>query len=315
MRGDIFHLDAFPSGFEEFRFSAPGWHHFTKPRGAKLLWFCVISSGAGGGGGFTRASGVQGGGGGGGSGAGIPAFTLIPAAFVPDILSIYVGKGGEGGAANTAGSPGESSFITTVPGVTQTVVNTSNGFTLMFTLRNPTSSQGQPGTGAAGGAGGNDGTPSGAVLVNRGIATNTGGASSGTNGGASSDGVSSALNNASSVPVFTGGTGGGGVTTGDVAGRGGTFLINGASHMSVYGNPINPISNAGGGDGMPGFCMGSSTFPYIYVGGGGGGANGTGAGGNGGQGALGCGGGGGGAGTTGGRGGDGGHGLVIIGVL
>lgn len=103
---------------------------------------------------------------------------------------------------------------------------------------------------------------------------------------------------------FSGGAGGAGVGTGDVAFAGGNQSAFGALFPQLNGGAAGSNNGSGG-----------QLFPRPLFGGRGGcggGSNGTGVGGNGGAGAPGCGGGGGGGGTTGGRGGPGGPGGVLI---
>lgn len=297
MRSDMFHLDT-GTGLEQFEFWTPGWHTWIKPKGARLVYVRCFGGGGGGGGGFTRASGNAGGGGGGGTYAS-GYYGWICAKDLPDQLYIYVGKGGAGGAANTGGVGGENSALCLLPSLTQ-----ANLINSPFSLGAAGGNPGNPGLAGAGGAAiGNPNANTGAMWF-RGV-VNVFVAGNGLAGGATGTPTTVSV-----VVVNTlQGQGGAGVTSGDVAAAGGSFV---GTATTPYANFFINGGAAGGGRGQDGWIM---RQPFLMFGGGaGGGSNGTGPGGAGGDGAPGGGGGGGGAGTTGGAGGRGGDGFVLLGI-
>lgn len=276
------------------------WLTWTKPRGATMVNILAIGGGGGGGGGFTAAAAAaRGGGGGGGSSA--HSRCLLPCLYLPDILYIQVGQGGQGvlSGGGTAGS-GILSYVSIAPNLT-----TSN---LLLASGAAGAVGGVTGTGAAAGTGGAAGTAvaagsamplSGAGQVNwtAGQVGSAGGAQTGAVGVAVAIPVTQAL--------CQGGSGGAGVTAADFAG--GLFTAIAGSWLSEQ-RPATPAAGtAGHGSGGPQIWQ-----PFFSFGGGGGSSSNASAGANGGNGAHGAGGGGGGGGTTGGRGGNGGSGIVII---
>jgi len=86
--------------------SAPEWRTWRKPRGAKFIYMIGVGSGSSGGCGLNSAT-TSGGGAGGSSGA--QTVVMIPAMFVPDVLYVQTGAGGQqpavlvSGAVNVAG--------------------------------------------------------------------------------------------------------------------------------------------------------------------------------------------------------------------
>lgn len=96
---------------------------WVKPQGASFVWFTLIGAGGGGGGNFTNEvdplNPIYRIGGGGASG-GVTNF-MCPAFFLPDVLQVAVGNGGDAGAsgyedavnftAASAGTIGESTII------------------------------------------------------------------------------------------------------------------------------------------------------------------------------------------------------------
>lgn len=296
MRAESFHLDS-GNGFEPFEFATPGWHAFTKPRGARLIYLRCFGAGGGGGGGFTRASGVAGGGGGGGV-YGSGYYGWCPASQFPDVVYVYVGEGGAGGAASSDGTAGEHSGIAVALGLTNANLIASAGAL--------GAAGGQPGRGGAATSPGNPGNPNAntsSAWFRGHTSVYTGG--NGSPGGYPTPGNGTLNNNVAST---TGGLGGGGVTVGDVGSAGGS--LSGTLWASTF---LVPGGAAGGGRGGDGIEIRKPV--RIWTGGSGGGGSGLTPGGDGGDAAANVGGGGGGgAGTTGGRGGRGGHGYVLIGV-
>jgi len=84
------------------------WRTWRKPRGAKFIYMIGVGSGSSGGCGLNSAT-SSGGGAGGPSGA--QTVVMIPAMFVPDVLYVQTGAGGQqpavlvSGALNVAGVP------------------------------------------------------------------------------------------------------------------------------------------------------------------------------------------------------------------
>lgn len=274
------------------------WQTYLKPRGKTMLSILCIGGGGGGGGGFTRAAAAAGGGGGSGGSSAVTR-VVIPFYFLPDVLYIQVGQGGQGvsSGGGTAGS-GVLSYVAVAPNTTATNVLAVSG--------NAAAVGGGTGTGAAVGAAGTAGTiatiancPLAGLGYYQFIAGQIGVA-----GGA----VAGAVGTAQSIPttsvITMGGSGGAGTTSADFAG--GLFTAISNSYLSEQ-RPETPA--AGSNNGSGGVQMWK---PFFSFGGGGGSSSNTGIGGNGGNGAYGAGGGGGGAGTTGGRGGNGGTGIVIM---
>jgi hypothetical protein len=259
------------------------WKTWVKPRGAKIVNFIVIGSGAGGGGGFVAAAGNKSGGASGGTGA----FTrgIFQANILPDILYVYCGIGGAGGLGGlspTSGSSGESSFVSLIPDTT----SVSN-----ILLRSGTTPSGGGGAGST--AAPTQGTAETIGVVGNNIFWNLGTVIS----QVGLPGVVGALvngqNNTMQSFIVQGGGGGG-------TGTGGGLTTNGPYPL-INSTPVNT-------KGLDGFIFYN---PFGLIGGRGGGGGTTG--GNGGNGAPGTGGGGGGAGTSSaGNGGRGGDGLVII---
>lgn len=240
---------------------------WVKPQGASFVWFTLI--GAGGGGGFDGAG--SNGTGGGGSGA-VTNF-MGPAFLMPDVLRVFVGKGGTYGVDGTA----STIIYQQKDGV---------GYTLLT---------------AAGGFAGDQSTTAGA-----------GGAASVSNyfscmgffqsvaGQAGSDGAGTqaGVNQTASATTFLSGGAGG---SGGVSGTGGSVTAN-------YGYSL-PLTPAGGTvEGYDGFFY---IQPIIVGLGGSGGTTNSGARFSaGGDGGVGC--GAGGSGENEPLGGKGGNGLVVI---
>jgi len=275
-----------------FIYNSDGTHTCQLPKGVSMVYVITISAGGGGGGGFTSASGAAGGGGGGGTGA--VNRIIIPKIFLTDSLTVVVGAGGAGGAANTIGSNGGATSV----GLNVTTGGGAQSFLLSITAGG---GGGNPGTVGAGGTGGAAGATSsvnnmamtalGEFVLRAGIAGGDGNATGAPLAGIYGSGI---------VPLSAG-RGGAGRTAGNVPAAGGS--ISGRGFVQDV-----PGGTSGGGTGVDGMFM---RKPFVSLGGTGGGSS-TGVGGNGGNGGPGSGGGGGGAGTTGGTGGRGGNGLVII---
>lgn len=276
--------------------TATGWQAWEKPRNCSWVYAVAVQAGAGGGGGASGASGSGARGGGGGGGSGAVARIWIPARFVPDVLYVFVGKGGLGGSAANPGNNGTQTFISTR-------LNDSSASGLMLTAGSTVAQAGGAGSASAG-TGGSGGTAGTDINVHGiwGLLTfraGQAGSAAGNVAGAAGVAVSWGANNTS----LSGGAGGGSTPAADTNFAGGA--ITGAS-----GFPTIPGGLAAGGAGRSGIMIDA---PFSSCGGSGGGTNGaTGVGGRGGDGNLGSGGGGGGGGVTGGAGGNGGNGYVLI---
>ena len=278
-----------------------GMQSWYKPRGVSMIQFFAVSGGGGGGGGF---SGAVGGGGGGGACSGLTRF-ICPAIFLPDILDVQVGAGGQGGADGTNGANGLNSYVCTgknfnLPNrvVTGSVVAPSGG---------------APGTLGAGGAGGVAPTIAvtqpihtwGMWFSNVGLVGATGG----------NPGVAGTSVTAWATPPLSPGAGGGGGNVTDFDGGAQTAsALTDMESQGYYPTGAGNICKAGTGTGaaIDGSSFNPRLTPFFNAGGAGGGSNVAGVGGIGGAAGYGCGGGGGGSGLTGGRGGKGGDGIVII---
>lgn len=289
---------------------ARGVQVWYKPRGVSMINFVAVGGGGGGGAGLTRTAGTPGGGGGGGASSGIARF-LVPAIFVPDILYIFVGQGGQGGrpgVSSGAGTAGVNSFITTCPPLTAGTMAPLPNIWLDSGRNVP----GGGGGGAVGAAGSAGSVPTIAVIqphhlygnwvATVGLIGVAGGAHTGANGTAVT---------AWAANMFSPGAGGGGIaTTTDFTGGAQTitarYSVAGQTEMATTAIPAG-VANGGNGN-----AGRKSITPFLNSGGSGGGTDDNGQGGFGGNGGYGCGGGGGGAGATGGNGGNGGDGLVII---
>ena len=287
---------------------------WTKPRGVNFIRILCLGGGGGGGAGGRGAVNVSSGGGGGGSSS--QSIINFPVWFLPDILYVVVGYGGAGGAIDTNGSAGISSYV---------LINSNNLVGANVLCSGIRGSGGLSAGGA--GAGGTTltignifpsimGQAYSTLVTNRGISGQAG-ATGGSSGG-----------NGTSLPLQTtglivmGGCGGGAYAgaINSAGGAGGTIRPN----VDPY--PNQPTAAGGTSAGTAGEkgsngVQAMPNLPFFYGGAGGGGAgqaatgNSSLNGGSGGKGAYGCGGGGGGGGftgCTGNTGGDGGDGLVII---
>jgi len=271
------------------------WQTWVKPRGVGMVNINCIGGGAGGGAGFTDIAGNARGGGGGGGGSG-QGSVIIPAHYLPDILFVSVGAGGQPGA------DGMISYVSIFHSYNAAIVSTN----ILCCSGAAAATAGTAGTGAAAGAGGSAGTIATSTAMPRGTLGNYSfiAGQVGAAGGVQTGGVGASLAVPTSGVCCTGGAGGAGVTASNFAG--GAFSALTGSWFS----DIRPVAAASGGNnGAGGFHIKKPLFSF---GGCGGSSSNSTAGGKGGPGAYGSGGGGGGGGTTGGTGGTGGPGLVII---
>lgn len=254
---------------------------WTKPQGMQFVYILAIGGGGGGGNGATGATATARGGGGGGGGACI-ATGIWPAFLLPDTLYVNVGLGG------TSAIPGSASLVSLYPSTLYPIIRANGGA-----------------------AGGNaSGTTAGAAATAQTSASVTAMAlgnhgmlffNAGTVGYIGGSGTSTTGTNAVVLgsSITCGGAGGGGITTANAAGNGGTVVAANVTDVNL------PTITANGD--------GTTLFKPVFISLGGAGAPGlNAAAAAGGKGGLGCGGGGGGGGTTGGAGGAGGNGIVII---
>jgi hypothetical protein len=268
---------------------------YTLPTNARTLSIICVSAGAGGGSGRCGAAGTNRFGGSGGAGGTVTVIQSIPVSQLPSLnLSITVGPGGAGGAAqltsDTNGNDGQ--FVTVDSAVS------SSTTTICRASSQSTQTNGRGGTSTNSPVGVFPAGFTGTFTYQQGNAgsNTTLGTSVGT----------------SMIP--TAGAGGGGVNTSNIFSRGQVFgtpnsaggCWGGAPHG---GNPANGVDGATGIDPV--------IVPHIPVGSGGTGGNGGASvqGGAGRNGVRGGGGGGGGGGTNGlgsGAGGKGGDGFVRI---
>jgi hypothetical protein len=266
---------------------------WTIPANAKLLRFWVVSGGGGGGSGRRGAAGTNRTGGAGGHSAAV-SDVWYAASSLTSPLTVTVGAGGAGGAAQTVDDTnGNNGTLGGNSSVVCTGVNILVSPNAGAVMRG-----GIEGTATAA-AGGN--SLQGAMLQIDVGATGT-------------NGAGTSRQNLSALGAFlTGGSGGGGINSSNVAGAGGNNFQGTMTYL--FGSAVG-----GGGGANTGGNGGSSAANGAILGGSGsgGGANLTGAGGNGGNGYRGGGGGGGGASVNGnnsGAGGNGGNGFVRISVF
>ena len=272
-------------------FNGGTWSTWIKPRGAKLVNIICNGSGAGGGGGHQSSTTPRSGGAGGGGGA--TARLTINANLLPDILYILPGIGGNGGiggATATAGSSGQSSFVTLTP-------DTSSISNIVIRSGTTPSIGGTAGTGAVNAPsvlGETVGVIGNNIFANLGTFTFQLGVQS-TQGGSTTG------QNSTPTNFIAAATGGGGTSVGGNITSVGVFPATTASAANTNGQ---------------GTIIFYKPTLMLYGGQGGGGSLSSGNGGNGGNGAPGTGGGGGGAsfntGVNAGNGGRGGDGFVII---
>src|SRR5208337_1187444 len=92
------------------------WQTWKKPRGTNWIFMLGVGAGASGGCGCNTNAANSGGGGGGGSGA--QSLVFIPTIFVPDILYIQCGIGGQQPStlvSGAAGVNGSNTFVAIEP--------------------------------------------------------------------------------------------------------------------------------------------------------------------------------------------------------
>jgi hypothetical protein len=244
---------------------------WVKPRGSSMVRMVLIGAGGGGvGGSLTNTLGA-------GGASGAITTWIGPAIFVPDVLRVVIGAGGNGGLEDGNGQNGGATSITYQAKETA-------GYTLL------TANGGGGGTGITGGAAA--AASSNNYFGAAGIFSSIAGQA-----GAPRNGAITA-----STTTFLSGGAGGAATSG----------VPGSNVNTNYGYPtITGGAGTTGGNGGDGFFI---TQPLMLgAGGAGGGGHSSGTSGSGGNGGIGCGGGGGGRGTTsGGKGGNGGPGAVFI---
>ena len=207
---DFSHIANTANGSEFQVFSALGandWQTIITPRGKTQALFIAINGGAGGGGGFSAASGARGGGGGGGSG-GITrqhVFTKL----LPDVCYANVALGGAGGASGVAGSAGNPSLVSLQPSAAFIQNRIAGGGT--------NAGGGGAGAAASVGAAGAAGTGGSAAALGLGSLYASNGVAGGA-GGAVAGGVGTAVTWGNGTTFSSGGAGGGGTTSADIAG-------------------------------------------------------------------------------------------------
>jgi hypothetical protein len=281
--------------------SAPEWRTWRKPRGAKFIYMIGVGSGSSGGCGLNSAT-TSGGGAGGPSGA--QTVVMIPAMFVPDVLYVQTGAGGQQPAVLVSGAlnvAGVASYVCISPYTSVTAAGT-----ILF------ANGGQTGTAAATSTtGGTASTAAIAATINNMPLAGRGfyqffAGQAGTAGGTSSAGSLSSV--AQTYPttglMVQGGQGGVGYTSVTSSG-------NNSSTGAGFGDNFPSVVGASTADGTGDGSSGTMIKPFQYTGGTGGVAQR-----GGGIGAPGCGGGGAGGSSTGlptlARPGDGGPGFVYI---
>lgn len=226
---------------------------WVKPRGASMVRFLLIGAGGGGGNGSSTA-------GGGGGGSGAVTSWIGPAMFVPDILNVVVGFGGNG---NVNGTQSNIQY------------RSSNGNNTLLEANG----------GTAGNTGGTGGGKGAAMTANQFTASGIFISTDGQDGANGSSTASGSASPASSTTFLSGGGGG----AGSAAGTGGSVTPN-------YGYTVVPTTTAGGSvSGANGYFI---TQPIMVGTGGAGGTTSTSVGTTGGMGGIGCGGGGGGEDNT-----------------
>ena len=300
----------YPSNCEVYVFVGPidddlasvNWKFWNKPKNTTMTYMLAIGGGGGGGRGFQRGAGGDGGGGGGGATGGI-ARLLIPSFFLPDVLYIRPGSGGEGSStAGVAGTNGGIAYI----------CYSQNATAPNILLQSSAAQTGGGGTGtgtavgAAGAASAISTISTGAIIGSfSAIAGQNGGA-----GGAIAGNVGGSVTAWASVPL-SGGAGGAGST--GAAHAGGAITATAATNFTFvnWPNTAGAVATAGTNAGGRGNAGVNLWKPFRTSGASGGGTNDT-TGGDGNSAGIGSGGGGGGAGATAGRGGNGGPGMVMI---
>lgn len=224
---------------------------WVKPQGCSFVFFTLIGAGGDGAGGTTSA-------GGGGGGGGVITVCLVPAFLIPDVLSVFVGKGGAGSG-----------------GANRTVVEYRLKSTSSFLLLAATSSANASGsTGQSGGSAFTSNYFSAMGFVNS----------------ISGQGGSNAGSNVTASTVLSGGAGGGASlnTTGGsvtpflgyptISGGAPAPAQNGNNGISIFSNLLLSCGGSGGAGGrtLPSEAGGNGGNGGIGSGGGGGGICGSG---------------------------------------
>lgn len=259
---------------------------------SKCLFGVLAAGGTGGTSGWSDVAGAATTPSGGGGGAGGGVF-FMPGYLLPSIINVSVGAGGAGGVASRgASAPGSLGTKTDI------FVNNSNS--PLFTA-NP-GGAGAAATTSAAGTGGAIGTIGGylscGIFI---LIPNSGGAAGGTTGAASAIGAT--------VGFISGGSGGGAITTTNIAFKGADINAVGLQTVTtgLTGPNIAPTAQS---------FLFDSNMPNSSKGGCGGGSSSAAAGSDGAPGGFGSGGGGGGssnsAASNGGSGGKGGAGFAIL---
>jgi hypothetical protein len=205
------------------------------PGDVAQLFITGCGAGGGGGGGHNATAARAGGGGG---GSGMSVINLPVNCYPGSSLTITVGAGGPGGAANTNGTAGDPTTIAGLPTRSMWCQAFESG--VDGTLRIHGSDRGRAGTASSGGLGGAGGFST--------LANVAAGASGVANTG-SPAAPSNATITGTSVAAFTvaacGGGGGGGAST-----TGATTAGSNGGRISGTNNPFNLIAvGAGGQDG------------------------------------------------------------------
>ena len=295
------------------------WKIWNKPKGSTMTYMIAIGGGAGGGGGGQGVSGNQKGGGGGGGSSGITTL-LIPSFFLPDILYVSAGSGGEGKPLRTvtavgpAGGTGNISYVAFSIGLTGGSPSAPAGANILL-QSNAVAAAG----GTTGGNGGGQGLGGAAATINTapttvgtlGLFASIAG-QAGTNGGtATTSGTN--LSAWSTIPLSSGAGGAGANAAGATLVGGNITATNATLFQKVNWAAAGTIASSGSFTGQRNGSAGVKLWdPFITSGGAGAGSDGT-TGGNGADGGIGSGGGGGSAAiTTAGNGGNGGPGMVMI---
>jgi len=256
------------------------WQTWRKPRGVKNIYILGVGGGGGGAVGANTAA-TNAGGSGGGSGA--QTCVWIPAMFVPDVLYVQTGAGGQqpavlvSAAAQVAGVP---TYVALEPSTTLTPnmtlllanggTNVISGGTLATIAGMPLAARGsytffvgQSGTGggtAGSGAGTTLSVPISGIMVQGGAGGGGGGSATGGTGGPMAAPSGSPINDFF-LPTRTGGTSASGATPATAGGSGiitRNFIMN---YGGLGGGGASDTSGGvagAGGNGAPGSGGGGS---------------------------------------------------------
>lgn len=285
------------------------WKTWTKPRGAKFVYMIAVGGAASGGVALNSGT-TSGGGPGGGSGAQSTLF--IPAMFLPDVLYIQAGQGGQQPQTLVSAALGVAGTITYVCFEPNTTL--AAALTVLFASPGTATTAATTTTGGTGGTAAVIATIANMPLAGRGAYQFFAGQAG--SAGGPNNGTGVAQTYPTTGLMVQGGAGGGGNNAGT------SNFVGGAITLAGFGDnfPAIPGGTAASGATPAGAGAGGTMLkPFLYTGGtGGGGSSNTAGGlaGRGGNGGLGCGGGGAGGSnttvTTLARPGDGGPGFVII---